>query len=282
MPEIQLSAGTIEYSDTGGDGPVVVFLHGVLMDSSLWDDVIARLGDGVRCIAPTLPLGGHRIPIDDGVALTPRLVAVLVGELLERLDLREVTIVGVDTGGALAQFVVVDQPQRVERLALLACDAFENFPPGLPGRVCVLAAAVPGGLYAALAPLRWRALRRLPVTFGWMSKRPVPDATMDAWLRPAQTDRRIRRDLTALLRAVDRRELLAAASRLGEFDGPVLVAWAVEDKIMPAAHGRRLAELFPHSTYVEIADSRTLVPVDQPAELARLVLSFVTQPAPVR
>ena len=43
MKEIQLSAGTIEYEDTGGDGPVLVLLHGLMMDATLWDDVIARL-----------------------------------------------------------------------------------------------------------------------------------------------------------------------------------------------------------------------------------------------
>ena len=38
MNEIELSAGTIEYQDTGGDGPVLVLLHGLMMDASLWDE----------------------------------------------------------------------------------------------------------------------------------------------------------------------------------------------------------------------------------------------------
>ena len=41
MAEIDLSAGPIDYEDTGGDGPVVVLLHGLAMDPSLWRDVIA-------------------------------------------------------------------------------------------------------------------------------------------------------------------------------------------------------------------------------------------------
>ena len=44
MTEIELSAGTIEYEDTGGDGPVIVLLHGLLMDGSLWAGVRRALG----------------------------------------------------------------------------------------------------------------------------------------------------------------------------------------------------------------------------------------------
>ncbi|MFF1815309.1 alpha/beta fold hydrolase, partial [Streptomyces sp. NPDC058251] len=56
--EIELSAGTIEYADTGGDGPVLVLLHGLLMDASLWDGVVADLSADHRCVVPTLPRGG--------------------------------------------------------------------------------------------------------------------------------------------------------------------------------------------------------------------------------
>ena len=63
MREIELSAGTVEYEDTGGDGPVLVLLHGLMMDASLWDAVMADLSADHRCVAPTLPLGAHRSSI---------------------------------------------------------------------------------------------------------------------------------------------------------------------------------------------------------------------------
>ena len=53
MNAIELSAGTIEYQDTGGPGPVVVLLHGLMMDASLWDGLMADLSADCRCIAPT-------------------------------------------------------------------------------------------------------------------------------------------------------------------------------------------------------------------------------------
>src|SRR3954454_4036111 len=84
---IELSAGTIDYEDSGGDGPVVVLLAGLLMDATLWDGVVAALAPDHRCIAPTLPLGAHRRPMHADADLSPRGQARLVGELLDRLDL---------------------------------------------------------------------------------------------------------------------------------------------------------------------------------------------------
>jgi pimeloyl-ACP methyl ester carboxylesterase len=53
------------------------------------------------------------------------------------------------------------------------------------------------------------------------------------------------------------------------------VVWAAEDRVMPPEHGRRLADLLPDSRLVEIADSYTLVPLDQPASLAAAIRDFV-------
>lgn len=76
---IELSAGTIDYQDTGGDGPVVVLLHGLLMDATLWDAVTGELRAGHRVVAPTLPMGAHARPMRDDADLSPRALARLVG-----------------------------------------------------------------------------------------------------------------------------------------------------------------------------------------------------------
>jgi pimeloyl-ACP methyl ester carboxylesterase len=274
MPEVDLSAGIIEYEDTG-DGPVIVLLHGLAMDGSLWRRVVRELRDDHRCVVPTLPVGAHRRPMRPEADLTPRGVARLVGEFLERLDLRDVTLVENDHGHA--QRLAGERPARVARLVLASCEAFDNYPPGLPGRMVWLAARLPGGLSALAQPLRLRPLRRLPLAFGWMAKRPIPHAVTDAWLRPLLTQRAIRRDLARYLRAVDQGDMLAAAKGLRAFDRPALVVWATEDRVMPPAHGRRLAALLPQGRLVEIPDSYTLIPEDQPAELARAIRQFIRE-----
>src|SRR5215217_732302 len=188
MQEIELSGGTIEYEDTGGDGPVVVLLHGVAIDGSLWRNVVAELRSDHRCVVPTIPLGAHRRPMRPDADLSILAIVRLVAEFLEKLDLRGVTLVGNDWGGA--QLLVSEGlDERVGRLVLASCEAFDNYPPGIPGRALAQAARIPGGLYLAFQSFRLRPLRRLPTTWGWMSKSPVPDKVMDEWFRPLQTQR---------------------------------------------------------------------------------------------
>jgi pimeloyl-ACP methyl ester carboxylesterase len=269
MPEVELSSGTIDYEDTGGSGPVVVFVHGLIMDGSLWRHVVADLRSDFRCVAPTLPLGGHRHPMRADADLSMRGVAELLGEMLERLDLREVTLAMNDWGGAQ---LLIDSTHdaRIARLALCACEAFDNVPPKGAAQLLPYLARVPGGITAAVMPFRFDRLRRLPVTYGPLSRRPIPRDVMDRWFGPVVEQREVRRDLRKYVSsaAQGRRDLLAAADALRAFDRPALVAWAIEDRLMPRDHGRRLAEALPQGTLVEIADSYTLIPEDQPAALA--------------
>jgi pimeloyl-ACP methyl ester carboxylesterase len=274
MVEAELSAGTIEYEDTGGEGPVLVFRHGLTMDGSLWRHVVPNLRANFRCVLPTLPLGGHRKPMNPDADLSLSGMALLVAEFLEHLDLHDVTLVQNDWGGAQI-LLAVGETDRLARLVITSCEAFDNYPPA-PARAVVLAAKIPGGLAIMMQFLRFRAVRRAPGSWGWMSKRPVPKAVMDSWFRPATTQPEIRRDLAKYATSVpDRQELLNMADRSATFDRPVLIVWATEDRIMPLEHGRRLAKLFPSATLVEINDSYTLIPEDQPEQLAQAIDDFV-------
>ena len=278
MNEVELSAGTVAYQDTGGDGPTVVLLHGMLMDASLWEEVVADLSADHRCVAPTLPFGAHRHPVHADADLSLPGIASLVRELLERLDLRDVTLVGNDTGGALVQLLMVGGDARVGRVVLASCEAFDNLPPGLTGRTLALTGRLPPRLFGLfMQQMRLRALRRLPVAFGWLTLR--GDAATARWVRPVMRQSEIRRDAVRMLRAAlsDRQLLLRTAESLPSFDRPALVVWASGDRVMPVEHGRRLARLLPQGRLVEVADSRTLIPLDQPVELAGLIRSFVRE-----
>jgi pimeloyl-ACP methyl ester carboxylesterase len=276
--QVELSAGTVEYTDSGGPGPVIVFVHGLLMDGSLWDAPVADLAADHRCVVPTLPLGAHRHPMRDDADLTLPGIARLLGEFLAKLDLREVTLAGVDTGGALVQLLMADGEARVSRVVLASCDAFDNFPPGLTGKTLVLTGKLAPGLFGAfMQQLRLRPMRRLPIAFGWLTKR--GDAATARWIRPLLSQAGIRRDTVRVLRAAAAAPdfLLAVAERLPSFDRPALVVWASEDRVMPPDHGKRLAALLPKGKLVEVADSYTLLPLDQPAELARLIREFTAR-----
>jgi pimeloyl-ACP methyl ester carboxylesterase len=267
--QIELSAGTVEYVDSGGDGAVVVMLHGLMMDSSLWDGVIAALEPDYRCVAPTLPLGAHRRGMRDDADLSLRGIARLVAEFLDRLDLHDVTLVGTDTGGALVQLLIGGGAARVGRIVLASCDAFDNFPPGLTGKALVLSGKLPPAMFGLfMQQMRLRLMRRLPIAFGWLTMR--GDRATARWIKPVLKQREVRRDTVRVLRAMaaERTLLLEAAEALPRFDRPALVVWASEDRVMPPEHGRRLADLLPQGRLVEIDDSYTLIPLDQPARLA--------------
>ncbi|HEX5224314.1 MAG TPA: alpha/beta hydrolase [Solirubrobacteraceae bacterium] len=273
MPELDLTAGTIEYGDTGGEGPVLVLLGGAVMDGSVWDPVVELLGEEHRCVTPTLPLGAHRHPMRRDADLTLAGHASIAEELIERLDLREVTLVGNDHAAAIV--LAGRRPARVARLVISPCEAFENYPPGLPGKNLRLIALVPGGLYVAMQAMRLRALRRSPLGFGWMAKHPLPDELVDRWLEPIRTQPGVRRDLRRYAVGARRREMVEHCERLRRFARPALVVWTPEDKVQRPEHGRRLADTLPDARLVEIPDSYTLVMRDQPRAFAQAVREFI-------
>jgi pimeloyl-ACP methyl ester carboxylesterase len=275
MPELELTAGTIDYDDTGGRGPVLVLLGGVLMDGSVWDPVVDDLRRDHRCIVPTLPLGSHRRPMHADADLSLAGYGRMVAELLERLDLDDVTLVQNDHAAALA--LAVEDPPRVARLVISSCEAFENYPPGFPGKNLRLLAMVPGGLLLAMQSMRIGPLRRSPLGLGLMSKRPIPDDVVKRWLHPIQTQGGVRRDLRRYAAGARRRQMMDICERLAEFDRPSLVIWTPEDRVQRPDHGRRLADTLPDARLVEVSDSRTLIMRDQPEQFARAVRDFVLE-----
>ncbi|WP_326763789.1 alpha/beta hydrolase [Streptomyces sp. NBC_01591] len=274
MPEIELSAGTIEYTDTGGGvGETVVLVHGLAFDGSVWDALVADLREDFRVVVPVLPLGSHRRPMRPSADLSAQGVADLLAEFLERLDLREVTLVQNDAG--TAQLLPGVRDERIARLVLTSCEALDNYPPGIQGRTLLAASRVPGGLFLLLQSFRVPFLASMRSSLGGMTAHGIPYERVRRWYRPLLTDRAIRRDLARFLRSTQKDTYLRAAERLRHFDRPALVAWGAEDRMMPPETGRSLAELLPQGRYVEIPEAGTLVPLDNPAALAHELRRFI-------
>jgi pimeloyl-ACP methyl ester carboxylesterase len=269
--EVILPAGRIRYRDLG-EGPPVVFVHGLLVNADLWRAVVPEVAEaGLRCIAPDWPLGSHELPVPDA-DLSPPGLAELMAAFLDQLDLTDVTIVANDTGGAITQILMATHPERVGRVVLTPSDSLERFFPPVFSPLPKLA-RLPGSMWLLVQLLRLRALHRLPFTFGWVAKRPIPPDVRESYLSPTRRDTAVRRDLRRFLRGVHRRHTLAAARAFPQFTKPVLLAWA-EDRLFPLELAHRLAGLLPQATLVTIKDSYTFVPEDQPEKLARLVVDF--------
>ncbi len=268
--EIDLAAGRIRYREAG-TGPALVFVHGYLVDGRLWDGVVDALADRFRCIAPDLPFGAHRLPMRPDADLSPAGLAAILAELIERLELEDVTVVGNDSGGAVSQVLVTTRPAHIGRLVLTNCDTHENFPPGIFKALPQLA-KLPGGTWALLQPFRVKAVTR--VAFAPFSSAGIPPAHIAAWSAGAFGDAGIRHDLRKVTIGLDKRYTLAAAEALRGSQLPILLAWAPGDRFFPMRYPRRLAGEAGRARIVEIEGAKTFVPLDQPARLAAEIAQF--------
>jgi pimeloyl-ACP methyl ester carboxylesterase len=271
---IQLSQGTIRYRDEGAGDPLV-FVHGLLVDSRLWDAVTPLLTAEHRCITPDWPLGSHRTALRADADRSPRGIANLIADFIEGLELERVTIVANDTGGAISQILASERPARLSGLVLTNCDCFENFlPPAF--RPLQWLAHVPGAYWAIARALRSARVRRSPLGFGMLTHRPLPDELTAAWSAPL-AEGPIRADVVATIKAIDKRDTLAAANGLHEHPLPTLLAWAPDDLTFPLRFAERLAATIPGARLELIPDSRAFVPHDQPERLAELISGFTRE-----
>jgi pimeloyl-ACP methyl ester carboxylesterase len=274
MPTVELDQGTIHYEEAGpSDRRPVVLIHGYLMAGDLWAGVGERLAaSGLRAVMPTWPLGAHPEPMKPDADLTPRGVAAIVADFLDALDLHDVVLAGNDTGGAITQIVAAHHPDRLGALVITNCEVFEKFPPNVL-KPLVVAAKLPGGMKAALVPMRSARARRSPLGYGMLSHGDV-DHLARGWVQPVLTRDGVREDLRRFTAALDKAATLEAAERLRDFGKPVLIAWATDDSFFPLDDARRLAELLPDARLETIERSRTFSMLDQPDRLAELIGGF--------
>jgi pimeloyl-ACP methyl ester carboxylesterase len=269
--EIELPAGRIRYREAG-EGKPVVFVHGYLVDGRLWDGVVDGLSDRCRCLAPDWPIGSQQIAMKPDADLTPYGIAATISSFLEALDLEDVTIVGNDSGGAMSQVLVTRHPERIGRLVLTNCDTHENFPPGI-FKTMPPFAKLPGGMAVLALPFRIGAVAR--AAFRPFTKKPLPPELVASWMEPGLTDAGVKHDLKKVTIGMNKRYTLEAAEKLKGSDLPTLLTWAPGDRLFPLKYAERLAAPMANARIVQIPDSRTFVPIDQPQRLADEIAGFV-------
>lgn len=273
-----LAQGTVTYRDMG-TGPVIILVHGLFLSGTIWDKTIERLTSHRRCIVPELPLGAHKVPLNRQADLSLAGVAKLISDLLDHLDLTDVTLVGLDFGGVIAQIVAARHNERVSRLVLTNCDALEVCPakgfeyltwlPRIPFATWTL-----GKLMHHVGPLR-----RHETSFAAFAKTPLPDAQLKEWVRPMAVSSGVRHDVKKLLRSIDANLTLALPRELKNVGTSVLLAWGSEDELFSMDLACRLAAAIGDNAFLaEIPDAKTFVPHDAPKALASTILAFTATP----
>jgi pimeloyl-ACP methyl ester carboxylesterase len=273
--EVDVPQGRLRYFESG-EGPTLVFVHGYFVNANLWRKVVPTLARDSHCVVLDLPFGSHELPMNADADLSEQGIINMIVGAIEALGLDDVTLVGMDTGGAICQFIITQRPERIGRLVLASCDYRDNFPPRIFTHLKYLPAIAP--LTPLLfAPMRLRAPRRLPIALGRLSNRQVERRVEDTWILPALDDRRVRADIVKALSIFNKRRLNEAADKLHTFERPALIAWSADDRIFLTEHGERLAQELPNARLEWIEGARTFSMEDQPERLADAIARFVRE-----
>jgi pimeloyl-ACP methyl ester carboxylesterase len=280
IKQVRLAQGPIRYRESGAGEPIVL-VHGLLANGELWRDVAPRLAKDFRVIVPDWPLGSQELPLDSSPGrpadLSPPALAQLVADFLAALDLEGVTLVGNDTGGAISQLVAVEHPERLARLVLTPCDAYEHFPPPAFKPLATVGRS-PAALRVLAQLMRPAFARRLPNAYGGITRR-ADDALTASWVRPIRVNAEIRRQTAEIFKGMRPEVTLEAARRFGELSMPVLIAWAPEDRFFRLSDAERMAREIPNARLELIENSLTFTAIDQPERTAELIAAFAREPA---
>ncbi|HEY3142208.1 MAG TPA: alpha/beta fold hydrolase [Acidimicrobiales bacterium] len=273
----------VAYQDHG-TGPPVVLLHGCPFSSFVWRNILPPLAAaGHRCLAPDLlGLGDTETPPDADWSL-PAQAATVIG-WLDVLGLDRVAVVGHDHGGAVAQLLAAQHPERIDRLVLSNVEAYDHWPSS-DERPFITATQLPGVGRLVLWAWSRPALLRLALAAGHaVSDRSVLTAELArGYVRANLSDphkrAKTRRFLAGQIDPANNRATLDALDGLRHFERPTMLLWGSNDPHFGPPWAQRLAADIPGVERVEVLDNAGhLLMEDQPQHVADLLTQFLTAP----
>ena len=259
--------GPTSYLDVG-TGPPALFVHGLATSAYLWRNVIPRLADRHRCLAPDLPLHG-RTPGGPDQDFSLNGLAAFLEDFCAALELPPVDLVANDTGGAVAQVFAARHPERVATLTLTNCETHDNLPPK-DLKTTVLLARL-----RLLAPLG-RMLLRNPgrarervYGSGFEDVTRLPEAVVEAYLTPLYDTAANARQFQRFFRTLRAQDLLAVEDGLTRLTVPTLIVWGTGDHFFETKWAYWLRDTIPGAhTVIELPGARLFFPDERADELA--------------
>ncbi len=265
---------TVNVVDTGGDGPPLVFLHGL---GGLWQNWLLNIPafrDSWRVVAPDLPgFGRSEMPAGrmsiQGLA---RVIDALCGEL----GIESPVVVGNSMGGFVGAEVAMAFPTRVRKLVLVSAAGLsvENIwrePVMAVGRLMAVSAARTS-VKALPVPTRPRLRRAaLQLVVRYPEKLSVPLAA--ELVAGAGTK--------GFIGGLDAVMGYAFRDRLPEIDIPTLIVWGRNDILIPVDDAYEFERLIgPNARAVVFDDTGHLAMLERPTRFNRLLAEFIAEPAP--
>jgi pimeloyl-ACP methyl ester carboxylesterase len=276
---VHVGDARVAYTDRG-DGPPVLLLHGCPFSSFVWRNVIPALASSAhRCVAPDLlGLGDTETPSDADWSL-PAQLAMVVG-FLDALKLERVDVVGHDHGGAIAQMLAANQPERIDRLVLCNAEAYDNWPSG-DERPFVVATQLPiiGALFrlALSSPKTFKLI--LSAAHAVKDRSTLTDELVAGYVRANLSDSHKRaktaRFLAGQLDPANNRCTVDAIDGLRRFDRPTMLLWGTEDAHFGPEWADRLATDIPGFRRKELLPTGHLLMEEQPERVSELLAEFL-------
>jgi pimeloyl-ACP methyl ester carboxylesterase len=264
---------------SGGEGPVVLLVHGMAGSSDMWRPAIPLLAPHVTYVAPDLPGHGRSDKPRGDYSLGAQ--ASFLRDLMVALGHERATVVGQSLGGGIALQFAYQYPERCERLALVCAG-------GLGQEVTPLLRALTLPGVDLVLPLAFQPLYRDVVdgVVGLMRKiglQPTPVA-METWrsycsLIDPETRRAFLATLTSVVdvsgQRISAHDRLYLASSLA-----TLIVWGDADPIIPVHHAHETHEAIPGSR-LELFEGAGHYPhCEDPVRFAEVLVDFVqTTPA---
>jgi pimeloyl-ACP methyl ester carboxylesterase len=269
----KLHGHELSYVDRGA-GPAVLFIHGLLGTNRNWSHLVTCLETSNRVLVPDLfGHGASDKPMGD-YSLGSH--AATLRDLLDRLDIATVTLVGHSLGGGIALQFCYLFPERVDRLVLVSSG-------GLGRSVSPLlrAATLPGAeLVIPVIASGWvrTRLEGLGSQLGRLGWRPAADVR-EAWRGfTSLSDADSRRAFLATTRAVidPGGQTVTAHDHLPmKTDIRTLVVWGTRDRMIPAWHATTAHNAIP-SSRVELFEGAGHFPhLEEPERFATLLGDFM-------
>ena len=243
-----------------GRGEPVVFLHGVGGDSATWAPQIEGFSDRYRAIAWDMPGYGGSPALE---RMTFPALADSLLELLDRLGLSRIHLVGHSMGGMVAQEFAANRPERISTLVLSATSPAFGRPDGDFQKRFVEARIGPLDNGLAMADLADRTVETMlgpsadaeGAAIARRSMAAVPEATYRAAI--------------ACLVTFDRRDALP------DYTMPVLALAGEADATAPAPMMEKMAGMIPGAAYVCMPGTGHLGNLENPAAFNEAVGNFL-------